>query len=86
MYFGPSATARSPTSDPSTAIPQAASVSQSTGMLSKQSRGGQGYNRAMLFEHVPRRHRRYPITGGSDEIQIRKVAGKLFACTGHAKG
>ena len=45
-----------------------------------------GYNRAMPFEHIYRHHRRYRITEGSDEIQIRKVAGKLFGITGRAKG
>ena len=48
--------------------------------------GGMGYNRAMPFEHIYRHHRRYRITEGSDEIQIRKVAGKLFGITGRAKG
>ena len=51
-----------------------------------QTCGGQGYNRAMPFEHIYRHHRRYRITEGSDEIQIRKVAGKLFGYTGRAKG
>ena len=41
-----------------------------------QTCGGQGYNRAMPFEHIYRHHRRYRITEGSDEIQIRKVAGQ----------
>ncbi len=51
-----------------------------------QTCGGQGYNRAMPFEHIYRHHRRYRITEGSDEIQMRKVAGKLFGFTGRAKG
>ena len=51
-----------------------------------QTCGGMGYNRAMPFEHIYRHHRRYRITEGSDEIQIRKVAGKLFGITGRAKG
>ncbi len=51
-----------------------------------QTCGGQGYNRAMPFEHIYRHHRRYRITEGSDEIQIRKVAGKLFGYTSRAKG
>ena len=51
-----------------------------------QTCGGQGYNRAMPFEHIYRHHRRYRIAEGSDEIQIRKVAGKLFGYTSRAKG
>lgn len=51
-----------------------------------QTCGGQGYNRAMPFEHIYRHHRRYRITEGSDEIQLRKVAGHLFGYTGRAKG
>ena len=45
-----------------------------------------GYGRAMPFEHIYRHHRRYRITEGSEEIQIRKVAGKLFGYAGRAKG
>ena len=51
-----------------------------------QTCGGMGYNRSMPFEHIYRHHRRYRITEGSEEIQIRKVAGKLFGYTGRAKG
>jgi len=51
-----------------------------------QTCGGMGYNRAMPFEHIYRHHRRYRITEGSEEIQIRKVAGKLFGYTARAKG
>jgi len=51
-----------------------------------QTCGGQGYNRAMPFEHIYRHHRRYRITEGSDEIQMRKVAGTLFGYTSRAKG
>jgi acyl-CoA dehydrogenase len=51
-----------------------------------QTCGGMGYNRAMPFEHIYRHHRRYRITEGSDEIQLRKVAGKLFGYSGRAKG
>jgi acyl-CoA dehydrogenase len=40
--------------------------------------GGVGYSRHMPFEHIYRRHRRYRITEGSEEIQIRKVARELF--------
>ena len=32
----------------------------------------------MPFEHIYRHHRRYRITEGSEEIQMRRVAGYLF--------
>jgi len=51
-----------------------------------QTCGGMGYSRAMPFEHIYRHHRRYRITEGSEEIQIRKVAGTLFGYSGRAKG
>ena len=51
-----------------------------------QSCGGVGYGRRMPFEHIYRHHRRYRITEGAEEIQIRKVAGKLFGYAGRAKG
>ena len=51
-----------------------------------QTCGGNGYSRAMPFEHIYRHHRRYRITEGSEEIQIRKVAGSLFGFTDRAKG
>ena len=41
--------------------------------------GGVGYSRHMPFEHIYRRHRRYRITEGADEIQMRKVAKRMFA-------
>lgn len=44
--------------------------------------GGEGYSRNQPFEHIYRHHRRYRITEGSEEIQIRKVAGTLFGFTG----
>jgi acyl-CoA dehydrogenase len=43
-----------------------------------QVHGGLGYTRALPFEHVYRHHRRYRITEGSEEIQIRNVAGHMF--------
>jgi acyl-CoA dehydrogenase len=43
-----------------------------------QVHGGIGYTRHMPFEHISRHHRRYRITEGSDEIQIRRVAGIMF--------
>src|SRR5262249_25488019 len=39
--------------------------------------GGLGYTRHQPFEHIYRHHRRYRITEGSEEIQIRNVAGHL---------
>jgi acyl-CoA dehydrogenase len=44
-----------------------------------QVHGGIGYTRHKPFEHIYRHHRRYRITEGSEEVQIRKVAGVLFA-------
>jgi alkylation response protein AidB-like acyl-CoA dehydrogenase len=43
-----------------------------------QTCGGVGYSRHMPFEHIYRHHRRYRITEGSEEIQMRKVAQDLF--------
>jgi alkylation response protein AidB-like acyl-CoA dehydrogenase len=43
-----------------------------------QVHGGIGYTRAKPFEHIYRHHRRYRITEGSEEIQLRNVAGHLF--------
>jgi alkylation response protein AidB-like acyl-CoA dehydrogenase len=47
-----------------------------------QVHGGVGYSRHYPFEHIYRHHRRYRITEGSEEIQIRKVAGHLFGFMG----
>jgi acyl-CoA dehydrogenase len=46
-----------------------------------QVHGGVGYTRHKPFEHIYRHHRRYRITEGSEEIQIRNVAGHLFGFT-----
>jgi alkylation response protein AidB-like acyl-CoA dehydrogenase len=43
-----------------------------------QTCGGMGYTRHMPFEHIYRHHRRYRITEGSEEIQLRKVGYELF--------
>jgi alkylation response protein AidB-like acyl-CoA dehydrogenase len=40
--------------------------------------GGLGYSRHQPFEHIYRHHRRYRITEGTEEIQLRRVAGYLF--------
>jgi alkylation response protein AidB-like acyl-CoA dehydrogenase len=40
--------------------------------------GGLGYSRHQPFEHIYRHHRRYRITEGAEEIQLRRVAGYLF--------
>ncbi|GAM83676.1 hypothetical protein ANO11243_016640 [Dothideomycetidae sp. 11243] len=50
-----------------------------------QVHGGWGYSRHMPFEHIWRHHRRYRITEGSEEIQMRKVAGYLFGYMGPRK-
>ncbi len=43
-----------------------------------QIHGGLGYSRHKPFEHIYRHHRRYRITEGAEEIQMRKVAAHLF--------
>lgn len=43
-----------------------------------QVHGGLGYSRHMPFEHIYRHHRRYRITEGTEELQMRRVAGYLF--------
>ncbi|MFC3230503.1 acyl-CoA dehydrogenase family protein [Marinibaculum pumilum] len=50
-----------------------------------QVHGGIGYTRHKPFEHIYRHHRRYRITEGSEEIQIRKVAADLLGYTGRNK-
>jgi alkylation response protein AidB-like acyl-CoA dehydrogenase len=50
-----------------------------------QIHGGVGYTRHKPFEHIYRHHRRYRITEGSDELQLRRIAGKLFGFSGGAK-
>ncbi|KAF2746772.1 acyl-CoA dehydrogenase NM domain-like protein [Sporormia fimetaria CBS 119925] len=47
-----------------------------------QIHGGNGYSRHYPFEHIWRHHRRYRITEGSEEIQMRKVAAYLFGFGG----
>ena len=43
-----------------------------------QIHGGLGYSRHEPFEHIYRHHRRYRITEGAEEIQIRRVAQRMF--------
>jgi len=43
-----------------------------------QIHGGMGYSRHKAFEHIYRHHRRYRITEGAEEIQMRRVAGYMF--------
>jgi alkylation response protein AidB-like acyl-CoA dehydrogenase len=50
-----------------------------------QVHGGMGYSRHKAFEHIYRHHRRYRITEGSEEIQMRKVAAFLFGFIGPKK-
>jgi acyl-CoA dehydrogenase len=47
-----------------------------------QVHGGMGYSRHTPFEHIYRHHRRYRITEGAEEIQMRKVAAFLFGFAG----
>ncbi|PNS14493.1 Acyl-CoA dehydrogenase [Sphaceloma murrayae] len=50
-----------------------------------QVHGGWGYSRHLPFEHIWRHHRRYRITEGSEEIQMRKVAAYLLGYIGPRK-
>jgi acyl-CoA dehydrogenase len=50
-----------------------------------QVHGGIGYSRHTPFEHIYRHHRRYRITEGSEEIQMRKVAAWMFGFAGPNK-
>ncbi|MCZ6828532.1 MAG: acyl-CoA dehydrogenase family protein [Gammaproteobacteria bacterium] len=43
-----------------------------------QVHGGLGYSRYKPFEHIYRHHRRYRITEGTEEIQMRRIAGYMF--------
>lgn len=47
-----------------------------------QIHGGLGYTRTKPFEHVYRHHRRYRITEGTEQIQMRNVTGHLFGFIG----
>lgn len=47
-----------------------------------QVHGGIGYSRHKPFEHIYRHHRRYRITEGSEEVQMRRIAGHLFGFSG----
>jgi acyl-CoA dehydrogenase len=47
-----------------------------------QVHGGLGYTRHVPFEYIYRHHRRYRITEGSDELQLRRIAGRLFGFSG----
>ena len=53
--------------------------------LAMQVHGGIGYTRGKPFEHIYRHFRRYRITEGSDEVQIRKIAAYLFGYAGPGK-
>jgi acyl-CoA dehydrogenase len=50
-----------------------------------QVHGGMGYSRHTPFEHIYRHHRRYRITEGAEEIQMRKVGAYLFGYIGPRK-
>lgn len=47
-----------------------------------QTHGGIGYSRHLPFEHIFRHHRRYRITEGSEEMQMRRVGQYLFGYAG----
>lgn len=54
-------------------------------LIETKVHGGVGYSRHKPFEHIYRHHRRYRITEGSEEVQMRKVAFKVFGLSGLAK-
>jgi acyl-CoA dehydrogenase len=49
-----------------------------------QVHGGIGYSRHLPFEHIFRHHRRYRITEGAEEMQMRRVGQYLFGFGGTA--
>ena len=50
-----------------------------------QIHGGLGYTRQLPFEYIYRHHRRYRITEGSDELQLRRIAGRLFGFSSRSR-
>ncbi len=50
-----------------------------------QVHGGMGYSRHKPFEHIYHHHRRYRITEGAEEIQMRKIAAWMFGFAGPNK-
>jgi acyl-CoA dehydrogenase len=50
-----------------------------------QIHGGMGYTRHLPFESIYRHHRRYRLTEGSDEIQLRRIARGMFDFSSGAK-
>jgi alkylation response protein AidB-like acyl-CoA dehydrogenase len=44
-----------------------------------QIHGGLGYTRHLPFEYIYRHHRRYRITEGSDELQMRRIAASMWS-------
>ncbi len=51
-----------------------------------QVHGALGYSRHKPFEHIYRHYRRYRITEGTEEIQLRRAAGYLFGFLKLEKG
>ena len=43
-----------------------------------QIHGGSGFSRHQPFESIYRHHRRYRLTEGSDEVQMRRIANRMF--------
>jgi acyl-CoA dehydrogenase len=43
-----------------------------------QVHGGIGYTRHLPFEYIYRHHRRYRLTEGSDEVQLRRIAASMW--------
>lgn len=53
--------------------------------LTDQIHGGDGYSRHYPFEHIYRHFRRYRITEGAEEIQVRKIGAYIFGFSGPKK-
>jgi alkylation response protein AidB-like acyl-CoA dehydrogenase len=53
--------------------------------LTGQIHGGDGYSRHYPFEHIYRHFRRYRITEGAEEIQMRKIGAYIFGFAGPRK-
>ncbi|WP_028652694.1 acyl-CoA dehydrogenase family protein [Nocardioides halotolerans] len=48
-----------------------------------QIHGGAGYTRHLPFEYIYRHHRRYRVTEGSDEVQLRRIAAAMWDFKSH---
>lgn len=54
-------------------------------MTDRSDSRGDGYSRHYPFEHIYRHFRRYRITEGAEEIQMRKIGAYIFGFSGPKK-